>query len=276
VALAPVVWAATDLWVTGDPLYSLHATNDLADELHRNSGIGHLPGAFVSFLAGTVKPPVAVAGVIGAALAWRFGDRRRLVVPAALFGAGAATFLATGIAGLSILPRYLTVPALALCLFAGYAALGFTALPREEPLRRLWLRVVAVGALAALAFAAFNAPSVARLRSELRFVGKSHDDLVSILHARPVQAGLRCGALTFPNYRLVPDARFILDLPRNRVGARSAKRRDRGVAIFVLGRKALRRFGFAQGASPRTNVPDPGFVPVARNDTYAAYASCPD
>lgn len=276
VAVAPLVWAATDLWVTGDPLYSLHSTSDLADELHRNSGIGHLPGAFVSFLAGTVKPPVAVGALAGALLAWRFVDRRRLVVPAALFGAGAVTFVLTGIAGLSILPRYLTVPALALCLFAGYAALGFTELPAQEPVRRTWTRVVAVGAVAAVVFAVFNAPSVGRLRGELRFVGRSHDDLVSILHSRQVQSGLRCGPLTFPNYRLVPDARFILDLPRERVGARSAKRRDRGVAIFVLGRKALRRFGFAQGASPRTNVPDPGFVLAAHNDTFAAYVSCPE
>jgi hypothetical protein len=58
------------------------------------------------------------------------------------------------------------------------------------------------------------------------------------------------------------------------VGARSAKRRDRGVAIFVVGRKELERFGFAAGASPSTNVPDPGFVPVARNARYAAYANC--
>ena len=129
--------------------------------------------------------------------------------------------------------------------------------PRRGPVRRTWTRVVAVGAVAAVVFAVFNAPSVGRLRGELRFVGRSHDDLVSILHSHQVQAGLRCGPLTFPNYRLVPDARFILDLPRERVGARSAKRRDRGVAIFVLGRKALRRFGFARRA-PRTDAQAPG------------------
>ena len=33
------------------------------------------------------------------------------------------------------------------------------------------------------------------------------------------------------------------------------------MAIFVVGDKTLRRFGFADGASPSTNVPDPGFVP---------------
>ena len=37
----------------------------------------------------------------------------------------------------------------------------------------------------------------------------------------------------------------------------------------------LRRFGFAQGASTLTNVPDPGFVLVARNGRYAAYVRCP-
>jgi len=89
-----------------------------------------------------------------------------------------------------------------------------------------------------------------------------------------VQRSLACGPLTFPNYRLVPDARWMLDLPASRVGARSARRRARGVAMFVVGRKELERFGFAAGASPSTNVPDPGFVPVARNARYVAYASC--
>ena len=49
-------------------------------------------------------------------------------MPLALFAAGVITFVGTGVLGLSILPRYLTVPAVALCLFAGYALLGFTAL----------------------------------------------------------------------------------------------------------------------------------------------------
>jgi hypothetical protein len=103
------------------------------------------------------------------------------------------------------------------------------------------------------------------LRGELRFIKGSHDDLVAILHAPPVQRDLRCGPLTYPNYRLVPDSRWLLDLPARRVGARSARRRKRGVAMFVLGTKELKRYGFAAGASPSTNVPDPGFVPIARN-----------
>jgi hypothetical protein len=271
---APVIWALVDLWVTGDPLHSLHATSDLAGELGRERGVAKVPGAFVRYLADTARPPVVLAAAAGAALAWRLRAGRSLHVVVGLLGTGALTFLAVGAAGLSILPRYLTVPAIGLCLLAGYGLLGFTTLPAGTPERRLWGRVAAVLLVAGLAFVVARVGVVDRLVTELRFIRSTHDDLVAILHAPQVSRGLACGPVTFPNYRLVPDARWILDLPRDRVGARSARRREGGVAIFVLGEKALRRFGFADGASPSTNVPDPGFVPVARRGRFAAYAAC--
>jgi hypothetical protein len=272
-AVAPLGWCLVDLVVTGDPLFSLHSTSDLADELNRNRGLSSVPGSFVSFLTDTARAPVAAAGVIGAVLLWRLRRGRALHVPIALFGAGAVTFLGTGLAGLSVLPRYLTVPVVALCLVAGYGVLGFTTL---EPgrLRRVWSRASIGAAVVGVAFVAIRSPAVGTLRGELRFIKGSHDDLVAILHAPAVQRDMRCGPITFPTYRLVPDTRWLLDLPARRVGARSAKRRSRGVAMFVLGEKELRRFGFAAGASPSTNVPDPGFVPIARNGRFSAYAAC--
>lgn len=272
-ASAPLVWAAVDLWVTGDPLFSLHSTSDLADELSRDTGLGAVPDGFVSFLSGTLRPPVAAAGALGLAVALRL-RHRGLHVPLALLGAGAFTFVASAAAGLSVLPRYLTVPAVALALFAGYAWLGFTALPAGSQLRLWWRRAAIAAAVGGAVFVVVKAPSAGRLATELRFIRDTHDELVAILHAPPVQRALRCGPLTFPNYRLVPDARWILDLPRERVGSRSARRRDTGVAIFLLGDKALRRFGFAQGASPTTNVPDPGFTRVAVRAHFSAYAAC--
>jgi hypothetical protein len=272
-AAAPVLWCLVDLWDTGDPLFSLHATNDLADELNRNRGLSSVPGSFVSFLADTARVPVALAGLAGALLVWRLRGGRALHVPVALFGAGVVTFLVTGLAGLSVLPRYLTVPVIAVCLFAGYGVLGFTRLPAGR-MRTLWARAAIAAAVVGLAFVAVKAPSFGRLAGELRFIRGSHDDLVAILHDPRVQRDTRCGPITFPNYRLVPDTRWILDVPAGRVGARSARRRAHGVAIFVLGTKELKRYGFAAGASPSTNVPDPGFVPIARNTRFSAYASC--
>jgi hypothetical protein len=272
-AVAPVLWCLVDLLVTGDPLFSLHATSDLADELNRNRGLSSVPGSFVSFLTDTARAPVAAAGVIGAVLLWRYRRGRALHVPIALFGAGAVTFVGTGLAGLSVLPRYLTVPVVALCIVAGYGVLGFTTF-EPGPLRRAWSRAAIGAAVIGVAFVAIRSPAVGTLRGELRFIKGSHDDLVAILHAPAVQRDMRCGPITYPNYRLVPDTRWLLDLPARRVGARSARRRSRGVAIFVLGEKELRRFGFAAGASPSTNVPDPGFVPIARNARFSAYAAC--
>jgi hypothetical protein len=272
-AVAPLVWAGVDLAVTGDPLRSLTGTSELAEELGRERGVSEVPGSFLTFVADALRPPVALMAAAGLVLAWRRIGPRRLAVPLALLAAGIATFAGTGLAGLSILPRYLTVPTVALTLFAGYALAGFTTL-RPGRTRRLWAYGAAVLLAGGVAFAAARAVVVDRLTAELAFTEASHRDLDAILRTRAVRDGLRCGPLTFPNYRLVPDARWLLDLPAERVGARSAQRRARGVAIFVVGEKALRRYGFADGASPSTNAPDPGFARAERRGRFVAYVSC--
>lgn len=275
---APVLWSLVDLAVTGDPLHSLHATSTLADALGRERGIRHVPGSFVSFLSDVLRPPVFLAALAGVGLvaARRHEQSRAIHVPLALLGAGILTFLLTGIAGLAILPRYLTVPAIALTLFAGEALAGWTRLSPGDSRRRVWGGGVIVLAIAGLGFAVARAPVVQRLVTELRFIRATHDDLTATLRDPRVVAARRCGPVTFPNYRLVPDARWILRAPRGAVGARSARRHEHGAAIFFTTSKALKRYGFADGASPSTNAPDPGFVRVARHGMMAAYVSCPD
>jgi hypothetical protein len=159
------------------------------------------------------------------------------------------------------------------CIVAGYGVLGFTTLP-PGALREWWRRAAIGAAVLGAVFVAIKAPVVNRLVAELRFIEGTHSGLRAILDDPAVRRDMRCGPLTFPTYRLVPDARWMLDLPASRVGARSARRRERGVAIFLVGTKELERFGFAAGTSPTTNAPDPGFAPIARNARYAAYAAC--
>lgn len=260
--IAPAIWCAVDALVTGDPLFSLHSTSDLADELNRTRSLSEVPGDFVSFLVDTARLPVALVAVAGIAVSWRRRDARAVHVALALFLAGAFTFFATSVAGLSVLPRYLTVPAVALCLPAGYFVTRSRAL-------------LGVAVVAGLAFVVIRADAFDRLATELRFIRTTHDDLTAVLHTPAVATGRRCGAVTLPNYRLVPDTRWILDASQKQVGSRSAVQREHGVALLLVGEKLLRRYGFADGASPKTNAPPDGFLRGPIRGGFTAYVSCP-
>ena len=273
VVAAPVAWALVDLAVTGDPLFSLHATSDLAESLGRERGLANVPSSFVTFLDDLARPPVALAGVVGLGLAVRRLGWRRMAVPLALAGTGVVTFVAIGIAGLSLIPRYLTVPAVALCVLAGYAVLGFTTLdPGAE--RERWRRL-AIGALAVgVAFLAVKASSFQRLHDELRFIDRTHDELAGLLAQPRVRQGMRCGALTFPTYRLVPDARWQLDADARAVHTRAGDRPAGAVAVYILGDdKFERRFGRADGVDRATNRPPRG-APAVVHGPLRAYDVC--
>ena len=262
VIAAPVIWCVVDAIVTGDPLYSLHATSDLADELNRTATLSQVPGDFFSFLVDTTRLPVALAAVAGCVWAWRKRDVRAAHVPIALFAAGTFTFFATSVAGLSVLPRYLTVPAVALCLPAGYLV------TRSRVL-------LGVAVVAGLAFVVVRADAFDKLATELRFIRSTHDGLAAVLDTRSVAVGRACGPVTLPNYRLVPDTRWILDANQKQVGSRSAVQREQGVALLLVGEKLLRRYGFADGASPKTNALPDGFVRGERRGGFTAYVGCP-
>ena len=86
-AVGPVVWAAVDLAVTGDPMYSLTATGDLAEELGRNKGGAAVPESLYAFLIKLAKFPVVLGGAAGLLLAVVLTPRRALM-PLVLFCVG--------------------------------------------------------------------------------------------------------------------------------------------------------------------------------------------
>ena len=218
----------------------------------------------MSFLVDTARLPVALAA--------RRGHRRRpgarrdaraVHVALALFLAGSFTFFATSVAGLSVLPRYLTVPAVALCLPAGYLVTRSRAL-------------LAVAVVAGLAFVVIRADAFDRLATELRFIRTTHDDLTAVLHT-PDGRGrppLRRGHAA----QLPARARHALDPatpPRSRSARAAPSQREHGVALLLVGEKLLRRYGFADGASPKTNAPPDGFLRGPIRGGFTAYVSCP-
>src|SRR3954447_14724534 len=278
-AIGPLAWAFLDWRVTGDPLFSLHHTGDTAEELGRASGLAAVPQSTQDFLIRLDKLPVVLGGIVGGALAFWVAPRRSLL-PAILFVSGVATFVAVAVAGLSVIQRYLLIPSLMVMVFCGVALAGWTMLRPGSRVRLAW----ALGAAALVVFgAAFTLTrvSVARFDSELRFRGDAHRSLRSILAAPSVKAGIRCGGVSVPTHKLIPDVRWVADLGAKRVVARSDPARAaqrsarRGVALVVVGRGALARQVFVDSTvDPLVNIPPAGFRRVATSQYYAAYVRC--
>jgi hypothetical protein len=291
-AIGPVVWCGVDAIVTGDPLFSLHYTSSSAEDLGRQRSLSELPAAVPGFFQDLVKPPVLIAALAGIALGVIMAPRR-IVMPAVLVLSGLGTFVALAVAGASVIERYLAVCALALMVFAAITVGGWSMLVPGR-LRTAWM----AGAVLVVAFGvAYQAThlNLSRFDNELRFRGQAHHDLTQVLHDPKVQAGLKCGPLTGPNHKIVPDSRWIAGLDDGKVLARAwmfrvdadpqkysaanraivARAKAKGVAIVVTSRFAIFKHAWSDPSDDSlVQVPPAGFRRVATSRFYAAYVSC--
>jgi hypothetical protein len=279
-AVGPVVWTLVDFTVTGDPLFSLTHTSGLAEELGRQRGLSEIPTATVQFLKSLDKVPVFYAGVLGVLLAVVLVPRR-IGMPLAMFVIGMGTFVLVGLAGLSVIDRYLLVPSLIVMVFAAVTLGGWTLLRPGLRVRKAW----AAGAALVVAYGVFFTATKVNFHTfdlELRFRGDSHAALEALLHNPKVQAGRRCGPVSVPNHKLVPDTRWVLNAGEDEVIARSdpdaRARLGRGVAIYATSRQSLLRQGFTPDVSDvediRNSLPMPGYEWVAASGFYGAYVRC--
>src|SRR3954447_20567633 len=278
-AVGPVAWALLDWRVTGDPLFSLHHTGDTAEELGRASGLGAVPASTQEFLVRLDKLPVVLGGIAGAALAFWVAPRR-IAMPVILFLSGVGTFVAVALAGLSVIQRYLLIPSLIVMIFCGVAIGGWTMLRPGARVRALWALGAALLVIGGIVFTALRV-NVAKLDSELRFRGDAHHALEKVLREPAVKAGMRCGAVSTPTHKLIPDVRWVADLGAGRVVARAdpsaaaQRAARRGVALVITGRGALARQVFVDSTvDPLVNLPPAGFQRVATSEYYAAYVRC--
>ncbi len=279
---APLTWWATDWIVTGNPLYSLTYTTWQAEALKHTIAPEELPARVVSNMASLTKLPVLLLGVAGIVLAARvIRPKRRAAILAFLSVFGIATFVSISLVGFSAVYRYLVLSAFAVTLFAGFALGGWQLLARGR-VRTAWI----VGAiLAALAGTAWTVTHFDRSRIDWLLYSRErvHDDLVAILRDPAVIEARRCGTVTVPNHKLVPDTRYLLEAKRDEVvprGGRADFGRDlKGVHLFVSGGPAIL---FHAGYGPYGQRLDSalfqvrwaGFERVASHGYLVAYASC--
>src|SRR5215212_3277186 len=270
VVAAPLIWMASDLIVTGEPFYSLTSTREVSGEFGRNRGVFDAIGNIPEFAGGNDR--VVTVGVGGMAL------------PLALGGLGVATFLIIAAAGLSVIPRYMTIPSLLLSLCVAVALGGWTLVGGRTP-RRVAIGIAIVSALVLCWRAPYYYRDFSRLADQASFIEAQHTGLKRILDApRVVPALQRCRPITVPSHSAIPVIRYETGLPKKAIEASIAQRRPPRSGLLLIGRT----FNFEPGAArahtssrPRasarkrwSNKPLPGFDRIGRSLRWKAFARC--
>ena len=273
VAAAPaVLWALSDLLVAGDLLHSLTFTRDTADTLGRPQGIENVPEVMPRRLGEILRWVPLVGGTAGFFLALRFA-RRGALVPAALAVLGGLAFVGIGLAGLSLLGRYLFVPAAMLAVFFGYATLGWGDAQAGRA-RGLWLGGAAVLAVAFVGSTiSHQTDRLERLRDSIQLRGGIEDDLRALTRDDVAEPLLeRCGPVYVPNHRPVPILAWYLDRPPGDFVSAQLERPRRGLYVAPANRVVEERFVLDPRDPRRLALEVPaGFRRVTGNGSWSLY-----
>jgi uncharacterized membrane protein len=210
--------------------------------------------------------------------------RRRAALPLALGGLGVATFLIIAAAGLSVIPRYMTIPSLLLSLCIAVALGGWTLV--EGRARRVAIGIMIVS----IALIGWRAPNYYRdfnqLADQAAFIEAQHAGLLGVIDSPRVVPALRsCRPITVPTHSAIPVIRYETGLPKEAIQASIARRRPPSRGVLLIGVT----FNFEPGAGrantalrspasarrPWSNKPLPGFERIARSGNWTAYATCP-
>ena len=225
-----------------------------------------------------------VAGAIGGVVLSAWLVPRRMLAPFVVLLSGIGTFVVLAGAGLSVIDRYLLMPAVIILVFCAFALSGWTMLERGL-LRKVWATVAAVLAGIGIYLAA-STLSLNKIESELGFRDSGQTSLVAILKspgpARTWRAG-RCRFPTTSSSRRAADPQprpgrrdrpWRRPLPARQGPAALYDAEQHGVALYPLALAVIRYALTSPNDSPLDQVPLPGFHVIASSTYYAAYARC--
>jgi hypothetical protein len=282
-ASAPFVWLLSDWVVTGEPLYSLTSTREVAGQFQRDRSLPEAVKLIPDYMGGNEKIVNVISGGLGALAAlWLL--RRRAALPAALMAIGVAVFLVIAAAGLSVIPRYLLIPSLFFNIGVA-VSLALWMLVSEPRARRV---AVALAALTLLLIA-WRTPAYVKdaraLNGQTLFVSDQYRQLKAILqHPNVVPLLQSCGPITTPTHSAIPVIRYETGLGKDALQASIQQRRPPARGLLFIGRTfnfeptaARSTTGGLSSKSARkwwSNYPLSTFQLVARNDWWRVYARC--
>lgn len=284
-AAAPVLWALSDLAVTGNPLWSLNGTQDLAGVLDRRTGLAELPEGTWFSLTSILTPAVVIVGVCGllGGLAFR---RRATLLPVAIFAVAVGAFACLAVFQLPLNQRYLLPAAVVLALLAGVAALGWISLPARGKVRTIWRPAGVLALMLLVVVLPSELATGASVRSKVvarRTIGA---DLRALVETEAVKRALaQCGPVVAPSNFRRPQLAYLtgrreeevpvgrrVPLPERGVYIRSTVRPEVKVRANGYGPNSFKEFRRDAG-SPATRFP-PGYSPLARSRWWIAYTAC--
>ncbi|MDX6690487.1 MAG: hypothetical protein QOG15_1944 [Solirubrobacteraceae bacterium] len=266
----PLLWGLHDLLLAGDPLHSLTGTRDSAEQLHRVTGLQHVPGAMPRRLGEILREPVLLAAAGGGlfALLWRRDRRVRLGATTGVVAVLAFCLLAA--AGLPIITRYLLLVATLLAIFAGAGVFGWMDLRRGTQ-RTWWARFAALAIVALLVFVPSQAHRIDRLSVALGRQNAIQSDL-----GDAVRPGLPCRPIAVANRRPIPLlALWRSSAPEDIVDAQSKGVPARGTYVTPRTREVARRYILdARDRDRRIPAPPRAFSTVRANASWLVLAAC--
>ena len=282
VAAAPVLWLLADLIVTGEPLYSFTSTREVSGEFGRNRGVGDAIRSIPNFLGGNDRIVTVGIGGLGLLVAV-YILRRRALLPLALGGLGLLTFLIIAAGGLSVIPRYLTIPSLLLSLCVA-VALGGWRLIAEPTARKVAIGIAIFSALVLAWRAPYYVRDYQKLADQATFIEAQHKGLKGILNAPNAVPALQgCHPITVPTHSAIPIIRYETGLSKHAIQATIAQKEPPPVGLLFVNKT----FNFEPSAARATNSNPstsarkrwsnkvlPGFERLARRKPWTAYARC--
>ena len=268
-ALAPVLWALSDLVVAGDALHSLHGTAALADDLNRRRSVVQAPYWAAVYFTFALR-----GGLIGIAIGLAFAWRRRLraaALPVVVAAVMTAVFLAGPLFGLPLISRYVRTPAVVLAPFFGLAILGWRRLPPGRA-RTLWMGAGIGAAAVSIALLPWDAKVLHTERVRLQRNNVIYHDLRAAARARKVRAAFaRCGGIAASDNRPVPFLRWWLDGPPGSVRTVMQHQGTLGRVLLAPRRTRRTRTYYGKGF-PHVALP-PGWRTLYQNRTWRVSAA---
>jgi hypothetical protein len=272
-AAGPALWLTADLLVTGDPLFSLHGTQDFAARLERPVGFGTAVDTAPKYIEALLGAPIAIGGLVGALAATRLMPRRA-AIPTALVALGTASYLLLGLADLPLLSRYLLAPTVMIAFFAAAALTGWS-VGEPRRVRLAWAAGAAVLAVFVLAEAPQDADRLEDIRSFTDTRLELEDELHDLVFADAARPFLRdCEPQIYiPSALPVPLVTFWLDRPTGTVEPLQEPVPPDDAVVIAPAADAARGYILdPREGSVRGFTPPRGFRRVEANASFALYA----